>query len=172
MRSPKAQTVVAQSCSLRRGLDHWRNPSFGHCAQLLCFGLRARRSRAFFALLFERFFDPLALAFGKPTPFGFGAAPRNSEPHLAILTNGECNAPCATAAYYLQPKVLHQSLAQKRWRTVSKSRTAAAAETLRLSIAPTIGIATCWSQIFRTSFEIPISSEPITIAVGFVRSAL
>ena len=58
-----------------------------------------------------------------------------------------------------------------RWRTTSKSMTAAAAETLSDSTAPMRGMASCSSQSLSTSFEIPFSSEPITMAVGRLRSA-
>ena len=58
-----------------------------------------------------------------------------------------------------------------RWRTASKSMTAAAAETLSDSIEPMIGTASCTLQSFSTYFEMPVSSLPITITVGRVRSA-
>ena len=58
-----------------------------------------------------------------------------------------------------------------RWRTTSNSITAAAAETLSDSILPIIGIASCSSQSFSTSFEMPVSSAPITSAVGLRKSA-
>ena len=53
-----------------------------------------------------------------------------------------------------------------RWRTASNSITAAAAETFSDSICPISGIASCSSQSFSTSYEMPVSSAPITNAVG------
>ena len=49
--------------------------------------------------------------------------------------------------------------------------TAAAAETFSDSICPISGIASCSSQSFSTSFEIPGSSAPITSTVGLRKSA-
>ena len=58
-----------------------------------------------------------------------------------------------------------------RWRTASKSITAAAAETLSDSMWPMSGMASCSSQSLSTSFEMPVSSAPMTMTVGRRKSA-
>lgn len=58
-----------------------------------------------------------------------------------------------------------------RWRTASNSMTAAAADTFNDSTLPRIGMASRISHNLSTSFDIPVSSLPITIAVGPLRSA-
>lgn len=58
-----------------------------------------------------------------------------------------------------------------RWRTASNSRTAAAADTFSDSMEPITGTASCTSHSLSTSFDMPLSSLPMTMTVGLLRSA-
>lgn len=57
-----------------------------------------------------------------------------------------------------------------RCRTVSYKNTAQATETFKEPISPSKGIFAQWSETFKMDGVIPLSSDPMTIAVGFVNS--
>jgi hypothetical protein len=58
-----------------------------------------------------------------------------------------------------------------RWRRASYRQTPEATETFRLSTEPNIGMLTSRSQVSRVRRRMPSPSEPITSAVGPVKSA-
>src|SRR5438067_7258466 len=65
---------------------------------------------------------------------------------------------------------LYCGSAARRWRRASYRQTPDATDTFRLSTEPNIGMLTKRSQVSRVRRRMPSPSEPITSAVGPVKS--